>query len=415
MASSAAKRRITRETVTEVEADDADETTDEEATPSDETLREAPIFSSLLKQARKIETISVRRTDPESGYLGTMSTDVTEGAIKARWGGGTYCIEGKNSLGQLVKGARHICKLAGDPIFTSELEEKLWRKANGLKEKAPDQAQALSIKDLLMLMDEKDEKRRTEQLEREAAARKESEERETRERLAREEREAKDRAAREEMEARRQKEADEREERRRREAREDEDRRARQHKEDMERLSAQNANALQQTQQFFNQLATTMKTEAPPAAADPIKTLLAGVQLAQAIGGGAAAAPEEGALMSLVRRLPETLAEVRKTGAAVHSELARKGRATKNAGAGAGAADEITIAGPLAAKAKAVIAKLQRAGKNPEAEIDKLLTFAAAAIPDEAPAPTPATKPARRTAAPARRRPPPRLVKSRRG
>jgi hypothetical protein len=413
MASGAAKRRTVRETVTEVEADDADETSDEEATTDDAHL-EAPIFPSLLRQAKRIETISVRRTDPDSGYLGSMSPDMTEAMLKAKWGGGTYCLEGKNSSGQLVKNARHICKLAGDPVFSAELEEKQWRKANGLPDKAAAPAAgALSIKDLLLLIDEKDEKRRTEQLEREERARKESDEREARERTAREEREAKERAAREEIESRRQKEADEREERRRREAREDEERRSRQHKEDMERLAAQNTSALQQTQQFFNQLATTMKTEAAPAA-DPIKTLMAGVQLAQAIGGGGGGA-EEGTVASLVRRLPETLAEIRKTGAAAFSELKNGGGAGRRRGGAAAAAEELTIRGPLAAKAKTVLMKLQAAGRDPTAEMEQLLTFAAANIPDTPakPAPGGAARAARRPTQ-VRRRPQPRAVKSRR-
>lgn len=410
MASSAAKRRTIRETVTEVEADEPDEP---EAESADELHLEAPLFSPLLRRAKRIESVAVLRRDPESGYLGTMPPDVTEATLKAKWGGGTYRLEGKNAAGQIVADGVRTCKLAGDPVFTSELEEKQWRKANGLADKAAPAQGGLSIKDLLLLIDEKDEKRRTEQLEREDRARKEADEREARERAAREEREAKERAAREEMEARRQKDADEREERRRREAREDEERRARQHKEDMERLSAQNANALQQTQQFFNQLATTMKSEAAPAS-DPIKTLLAGVQLAQAMGGGGAAA-EEGTVAALVRRLPETLSEIRKTGAAAYSELKKGGGAAR--GARNPAADEqITIAGPLAAKAKKVIAKLARAGKDPQAEIDKLLSFADASLPDETPA-APAKPTARRRAATQvrRRPPPPRLVKSRRG
>ncbi len=387
MASTAAKRRVTRETVTEIEADDADETEED----TDVSHLEAPIFSPLMAQAKRIETISVRRTDPDSGYLGSMPPDMTEAQLKAKWGGGTYTVEGKNASGQLVKGARHICKLAGDPIFSSELEEKQWRKAYGLKDNGAAPEASVSIKDLLMLFDEKDEKRRAEQLEREDRARKETEERETRERLAREEREARERAAREEIAARREKEADEREERRRREAREDEERRARQHKEDMERLAAQNTSALQQTQQFFNQLAQVMKTEAAAPAADPIKTLLAGVQLAQAMGGGGGG--DEGPLTALVKRLPETLAEARMTGAAALAEM--KG------GGGGGrrlAADELMIKGKLAHKAKAVMMKLKAAGQDPEAAIDQMLTFAAASIPDApkkdsgaAPRRTPAT------------------------
>jgi len=400
MATSAAKRRVTRETVTEIEADEPEEL-EPEAAGADELHLEAPLFSPLLRRAKRIESVGVRRTDPDSGYLGAMPPDVTEATLKARWGGGTYKLEGRNAAGQMVADGVRMCKLAGDPIFASELEEKQWRKSNGLPDKAAAPAAGvMSMKDLLLLINEKDEARRIEQLEREERMRKDNEEREARERATREEREAKDRAAREELEARRQKDADEREERRRAAAREDDERRARTHREDMERMAAQNASALQQTQQFFNQLATTMKSEAAAPAADPIKTLLAGVQLAQAMGGGGGG--DEGPLTALVKRLPETLAEARKTGAAAIAEM--KGAAGRGGGR---KGDELTITGALASKAKTVIKKLQASGKDPLKEIDQLLTFAAASIPDPEPKASASGAP-RRTATTRRR---PTLVK----
>lgn len=411
MATGAAKRRTIRETVTEVEGDVAEE--DAETEDAEDQHPEAPLFSPLLRRAKRIETVTVRRTDPEDPakwiYLGAIPVDTTESGLKAKWGGGTYRLEGKNAAGQIVANGVRPVRLSGDPIFESEVEERKWRKANGLPDKAgaAPAAGALSMKDVLMLIDEKDEKRRSEQMEREERTRKEAEERETKERTQREERDAKATAAREEMEARRAKEAEEREERRRREAREDEDRRSRQHKEDMERLSAQNASALQQTQQFFNQLAQTMKNEAPTS--DPIKTLLAGVQLAQTMAGGGGA--EEGTVANLVRRLPETLAEIRKTGAAAYGEL--KGDGGRRPGPRVAHGDELTIKGKLATKAKAVLMKLQAAGRDPEAEMDQLLTFAAANISDAPakPAAGGAARPARRAAPP--RRPQPRAVKRR--
>lgn len=167
MATSAAKRRTIRETVTEVEADEPEDTEPETAV-ADELHLEAPLFSPLLRRAKRIDSVAVLRKDPDSGYLGTMPPDVTEATLKAKWGGGTYRLEGKNAAGQIVADGVRTCKLAGDPIFQSELEEKQWRKANGLPDKTATPAQgALSIKDLLLLIDEKDEKRRAEQLERE--------------------------------------------------------------------------------------------------------------------------------------------------------------------------------------------------------------------------------------------------------
>jgi hypothetical protein len=392
MPASAAKRRITRETVTEIEGEAADET--EGAEEGEDLHPEAPMFSPLLRRAKRIETVTVKRTDPEDTtrwtYLGTISPEMTEATLKAKWGGGNYRIEAKNAAGQIVADGVRVCRLSGDPIFESEVDERRWRKANGLADKTT--TPALSIKDLLFLLDEKEEKRRQEQIAREDRARKEQTEREDRERLAREERDA-----------RNQKEADEREERRRRQALEDDERRTRAHREDMERLTASNAQAMAQTQQFYQQLATSLKADVnTSAAADPVKNLLAGMQIAREMGGGGGDGAPADLLTTVMGRLPETLAEVRKTASAVAVEM-KGGKRPHQVPAGQ---DYLTITGPTATKAKQVITLLAKAGKDPEAELNRLLSFAAAAA-GQAAAPPKRTAPAAPTTTKRRRPPPP--------
>lgn len=399
MANTAAKRRVTK--VTEVEVDD-DQETEEELHRWDE----APLFGELDRKRKRIELVSVRRTDPASGYLGTMPPDISEAKLQAKWGGGTYIIEGKNDT-QLVAGARRTVKISGEPVFTSELEEVEYRRSNRLPEKGtkgPDGS--LSVKDLLVLIEEKDEKRRAEQLEREDRTRAEVAEREARERKEREERTAIAARETEERKERERKDQEEREERRRREQREDDERRARIHREDMERMQAGAAQQLAQTQQFFTQMATTLKADTAAAAKAPassggevVKAMLTGLQIARELMPGGKADPEEkpDLLTSLVSRLPEVLQEVRETAGAAYREM--KG----NPGAAVAPParrrpDELKITGPTALKAKRVLLALKAQGKDPEKELDQLLTMVGNAIgvPDQA---TPASTRARPAAA----------------
>jgi hypothetical protein len=374
--------------------DDAAEETEEA-----EDLAAAPLFGDLDKKTKKIDRVGIRRTEPDSGFMGYMPAIVSESMIAAKWGGGEYRLEGKNEAGVIVK--VRTCKIAGDPGFVSEAEEKRWRKLNGLDAKGGGGG---DLKDMLVLMEERDEKRRGESLEREERARKEAADREDRERRLRDERD---------VQARR--DADEREERRRREAREDDERRQRIHREEMERLQAQNSATLAQSQQFFTQLAGVMKSEAKAAGeSDPTKILITGMQIAREMSGGAGDGPDF--LTALIQRLPETLKEVRATAGGVYSELTGKG---KQAPGGKLKADQLLITGATALKAKKVLRALAAAGKDPEAEIGKLLDYAAAAIPTPATS-TKTAPPAARaakaaTAKRARRRPPRRAVRPGRG
>lgn len=409
MAASAAKRRTIRTTEVEVEGDEQDEAGEAAA---EDQHPEAPLFSPLLRRAKKVESVAVRRTDPDSGYLGTLPPDMTESTLKARWGGGMYRLEAKNVNNQIVASGVRVLKIAGDPVFASEVEEEEWRRSHGLKKKAKaDSDPGESVRELIMMLEERDEKRRAEQLAREEKQRTEAAAREERQRTEIESKLTTERQQREEERRRYQVEADEREEKRRSAAREDDQRRAQQHKEDMERMALLNQQTLQQSQAFYQQLAQTMKSDGPKD--DPIKTLIAGVQLATTLGGGGGGG-DEGPLTSLIKRLPETIAEARKTGGAMFAEVKASRRAGGGAARNPAAADDdsLVIRGPLAAKARGVLTALAKAGKNPEEEVDKLLTFAAASI-GHTPAPAKASAPRPRVAPPSRR-PRPRLVPKRR-
>lgn len=418
MAKTAPKRRTT--TVTE----ELDEGEEEAATVP--AWNESPLFAANDRRMKLIDHVAVMRKDPDSGYLGQMPTDLSEATLFAKWGGGMYRLEGKNAMGQILPGAVRSVKLAGDPIFSSEIEERRWRKINGLTDSGRStDGGALSAKDLLLVIEQKDEKRRAEQLDREDRLRAELEDREDRERKAREERAAADQRAADDRRARELKDQEEREDRRRKEAREDDERRARLHREDMERLTTQNAQTLAQSQQFFTQLATTLKADTAAAAKAPgpgggelVKALLTGLQIAREFKGESKGDGEPPDLLtSLVQRLPETLSEIRQTGAAMYQEITGKNGKPPAAPAAPGrrrlparAADELKILGPTATKAKKVLQAIKAKGGDPERELDRMLTYAAQAVgvdvstPAAAP-PAPAAAAVERTTQPRARRP----------
>lgn len=400
MGKTAPRTRTT--TVTEKLEDDED---DAGSVPA---WSESPLFAANDRRLKQIDHVAVLRKDPDSGYLGQMPVDLSEATLFSKWGGGMYRLEAKNALGQILPGAVRSVKLAGDPIFSSEIEEKRWRKLNGLSEGngRPDGG-ALSAKDLLLVIEAKDEKRRAEQLDREDRLRAELDEREERERRAREERAAASQRDADERRAREQKEQEEKEDRRRREAREDDDRRSRIHREDMERLTQQNAQQLANSQQFFQQLATTLKSDTAAAAkaapsADSggavMKALLTGLQIAREMGGDKAAAAGEppDLLTSLVSRLPETLQEIRQTAAGAYRELTAKNRpaptpaALPAQGKRKRRPDELTIRGPTGLKAKRLLYAIQQSGQDPEAALDRMLTMAASAVGVDVDGPAPA-------------------------
>lgn len=399
------------------------ETPDEEQLDDDETT--SPLFDRTRdKKSKSIDRISVYRVDPDEGHLGYLAPDADEKEIRAKWGGGEYRLQGKNSSGQIVQTITSY-KISGDPIFQSDIAAARWERLNKIHQRAGGtEAPASSIKEILTTMEERERQRREEERERREEERRdrlEREEKARKEQQAHEEKLAREAADREE---RRRKDDEERAERRRVEQRQDEERRARLHREDIERMEKANQAQLLQTQQFFQQLTTINKREAGAAGAvDPVKMLTTGMEIALKMSGGRGGGDGEppDALTALLSRLPETLGELRSTAKEAYQEIKKKNPAPRQLSPGPGSdADhpEVTISGPTAARLQQAIEILKQSGKDPESFIDgmanhviKLARGQAAPPPTRAKARTaprarpPTAKPAEKRAAAARRAP----------
>lgn len=350
----------TQVTTKKVETLDDDDAGGAEATPLFDLGRN--------KKTQAVVRIAIKRTDPDEGHLGYLGPDGTEQDIQNKWGGGEFVAQGKNAAGQIV--VTQTIKIAGDPVFKSEIEEARWRRLNNLrpaKRRDDDAGGGGSMKEVLALMEERESKRREEERERRAEEKKEQQEREERNRQA--QREHEEKLARENAE---------REERRRKDDAERDERRRAQHREDIDRVQVAAAAQLAQTQQFFTQLQAISRHEARAGGdTDPVKLLTAGMELALKLrGDGGGPAEPADALTALLSRLPETLAEVRSTAKEAYNEIKGKKGAETAALApplsdGTGP-DEVTITGATATRLKTMIGVLQRAGKDPEEVIDGL-------------------------------------------
>jgi hypothetical protein len=368
-----------------------------------------PLFDRAAnKKTKTISKIAVRRTDPEEGFLGVLGPEATERDIFSKWGGGEFNVQAKNEASQIV--TQMTLRIAGDPIFQSEIAEARWRRANNLRP-STEQAGGGGIREILTVIEEREARRREEERERRAAERQENLDREERQRREQREHEAKIQKDAEEREERRRKDDADREERRRTEARADEERRNRQHREDLERVEAASKLQLAQTQQFFTQLqAISKREERDSRDTDPVKLLTTGMDLALKMRSEGGGGDPPDALTALLSRLPETLAEVRSTASAAYDEVkAKRGRAAGGAAPGAAEApggDEVTITGPTASRMKKMIAILTASGKDPEAVIaglaDHVIGMAGKKTPPAAPAPGKA-RPARPAPTPPRR------------
>jgi hypothetical protein len=329
-----------------------------------------PLFDrSSSKKTKTITRISVRRTDPEEGHLGILGADATEHEIFQKWGGGEFDVKAKNDAGQVV--TQMILRIAGDPVFQSEIAEARWRRANNLRPSTA-RPEGGGIREILTVIEEREARRREEERERRTAERQEGLDREERNRREQREHEAKIAKDSEDREERRRKDDAEREDRRRSEARADDERRARQHREDIERVEAAAKLQLAQTQQFFSQLQAMAKREEHAAGgADPIKILTTGMDLALKMREGAGDGAPADALTALLSRLPETLAEVRTTAKEAYSEVKGK-RAAAAPPSSVAKGDEVTITGATATKLKKMITILTAAGGDPESVIGGL-------------------------------------------
>lgn len=355
----------TRKTVTEQYVATGDELAElaEDRNELADANEGVTIFDLSAADEKRIDRVHVFRKDPPEGFLGEVAPGITEAEILSRWGGSEYRLEGKNTKGQVVK-VRSIT-LAGDPTFVSEIFEARWRRQNGLRPRgdapATAPAEQLSIKDVLLMLDSREATRRTEERERQEQNRRDESERE--------ERRARDQ---EEREERRRKDEAEREERARKARTEDEERRRQQHREDIERQQQQAAMLLTQQAQMFQATISMLKTEHEGAVkTDPIEMLTKGVALAvQLRGEGGDGGPGD-PMTAIASRLPEILQGVTQVGGAVMNEI--RGRKADKAGKPGGVAP-VTIAGPMAAKMRAVGAEMVKRGLDPTAEFDRLLT-----------------------------------------
>jgi hypothetical protein len=355
-----------------------------------------PLFDRTKNaKSKTITKIAVNRTDPDEGHLGYLGPDASEHEIAQKWGGGEFVLKAKNDASQIVQ--QQSLKIAGDPIFQSEIAEARWRRLNNLRPGVggggrPDGG----LKEILTVIEERETRRREEERERRALERQEAldrEERNRREQREHEEKLAKDAADREE---RRRKDDTEREDRRRAEAREDEERRTRLHREDLDRADAASKAQLAQTQQFFQQLQALNKRDDRAAGdADPIKILTTGMDLALKMREGAASGEPTDALTALLSRLPETLAEVRSTAKEAYHEIkGKKPGAVPAAPSPATGGDEVTITGPTATRLKKMISVLTASGTDPETVIRGLADHVIGKAAGKGPAPSVARPPA---------------------
>jgi hypothetical protein len=377
--------KVTETTITKRELNDDSE---EEGSSK---LTFAALFDPGPDDANQETVVRVRvfRADPREGYLGYIEDlDATEAFIKEQWGGSVYKLEGLNNRGRIIR-VRTVV-IGGDPIFIGEAFETSWRKQKGLPARRADggTGEQLSTKDMLALIQAREE-----------ALRKELADKEERDRKERQEREAERRREEREWQAQREREQREWDERRRRDQ-EEADRRRRQEeeaREDRRRRDAEEAAARQQqhmTQmlsivqaQANNMIAfvkeTVVAQAAGPKGADPSEMLIKGVQLALQLKEAAGGEGEEDLLTTVVKNLPQML---NSAGNAVGKAI----REVKGGGAAppiAPGGPKLGITpqgglmlppGPVSEKFAAIVNRVVEAGGDPEQALasvaDKLLT-----------------------------------------
>jgi hypothetical protein len=350
----------------------------EELEPSDaeqfaEANPEVTLFSKEEVSDKRVEKLHITRTDPDEGYLGFMAPHATEQDIVQRWGGSEYSVIAKNASGRIVLSRKF--RLAGDPVFVSDIFEARWRRMMGLKkkdEKSDKDPDTMSGREVMVWMQQQEASRRTDEAVR--FERERERDREYQERVSREQREAQDRQSREQRESQERQAREQREHETKLEVqrREDAERREKEHSRELEKERTANAQLLQQNQQFFQtMLAMNKQANEGAAQSDPTAMLISGMEMAMKMHEGAT--PKD-ALTTVLERLPETLKEARETAAAAYREVSGGGK-DKEAGAGGGKRDSLTIKGSLATKVKALVRHLVKQGKDPEKVIDGVADY----------------------------------------
>lgn len=339
--------------------------------------------------AETVVRVRVFRADPREGYLGYIEDmNATEEFIQERWGGSVYKLEGLNVRGRITR-VRTVV-IGGDPIFIGEAFEAQWRKQKGLTPKAKANAQELSTKDMLELIQE-----------REIALRKELADKEERERKERQEREEARRRDEREFQLQREREQREWDERRRREQEEADRRRVREEEEREARRRRDLEEAQQRQQQFMTQMLTVVQSQANnmisfvketvamqaaagPKGGDPSEMLIKGVQLALQLKEAAGGEGEEDLLTTVVKNLPQMLNSAGNAVGKAIREVKGGGSAPALANPGGpkvGVTPQgglMLPPGPVSEKFAAIVNRVVEAGGDPEQALanvaDKLLT-----------------------------------------
>jgi hypothetical protein len=360
--------RQVKRTITEVsDAEEEVRERDEDDNPG------VSLFDLATDDGKRIARVDVYRLDPKEGYLGHLEPTSTEEDIFKRWGGSEYKVIAKNAQSRIL--VQKTLEIAGEPVFSSDIAESRYRRMNGLPPKpkhaepAPAAvAQGVDVKEMLMLMEERDDKRRREQQETDVRREAERERLAAQERERQAEREERVRRDTEERDERRRKEMGEAEERRLRMQRDDDERRARQHKEDLERLAAQQQAQSQQQAQMFQSMLAMLKAEqgVKANAPDPVELMLKGLALGRELspGGGGDGTPPD-PLSALIANAGPILSGLKDAAGAAMREYKGGQPATEEE-------DTITLRGPVAAKVKFVVGKLVERGEDPEKAIDRL-------------------------------------------
>jgi hypothetical protein len=355
-------RRTVTVTKTELDAESAEEKPEIEGF--------AHFFSRADIEEYQISRVRVIRKNPNEGTVGYLDDPLAgEEEIKQKWGGGTYMLQGLNT-GGIIKGSLTVT-IAGDPIFQSTQAEVFWRRGLGLPPKPVDNGRrddGMSVKDMMQMMDAREEQRRKDSERQEEEKRKRDREDEDRRRredrewaLAREQAQSaadeRRRKLEEESETRRKREASEGDERRKREVIEADDRRRK------DAIEAQ-----ERSQQFMKEMLSIVQTNAsnslafakelqPKGDGNATEMLLKGVELALKLKG-ASEGGDEDLLTTVVKNLPDMLSSA---GNAVGKAI----REVKGNPSGGG--DGLTLpAGPASEKMSKLIAAISAKGGDPE-------------------------------------------------
>lgn len=311
----------------------------------DDPRSRAPLFAGFDTEDAEIDHIVVYRTKPlQEGQLDRLDVSATEEDIRERWGGGTFRVVGRDSNNKMLSGAYKTVDLAGDPIFDSDVSRRKWdamrRRMGGLAAEpttpAPPAAPAggMSPTDLLMMMSKVSADARAEA--REAAQQRESEARAGHDRN---------------LEVMRQ-EAKQREK--------DAEARA-----DRERENAKDQR--ERDRQFFAQLTDLMRDKGEKQ--DPMKALLAGVQLAQSLGS---ANSNQNPALAFVENLPDIVDAATELVAEARGKRGKKTEDGEDEGDDENAEPEFRATGQTAVTLKKVAEYFQAQGIDPAVAIERV-------------------------------------------